>query len=99
MANADALSRLPLKTTLEEVPRPLEVVHLVEYLDSTPLSHAQIRLWTDHDPILARVRKWVQSGWPSLVEQEEFEPYFKRRDELSQEHIKGRSLQLRRRLY
>ena len=85
MANADALSRLPLKTTLEEVPRPPEVVHLVEYLDSTPLSHAQIRLWTDHDPILARVRKWVQSGWPALVEQEEFEPYFKRRDELSTE--------------
>ena len=34
------------------LPRPPEVVHLVEYLDSTPLSHAQIRLWTDHDPIL-----------------------------------------------
>ena len=84
MANADALSRLPLKTTMEEVPRPPELVHLVDFLDSTPLSHTQIKLWTDHDPILSRVKKWVQTGWPARVK-DEFEPYFRRRDELSLE--------------
>ena len=57
MANADALSRLPLRTTHSEVPQPPELVHLVEYLDSTPLSCTQIRTWTDHDPILSRVRR------------------------------------------
>ena len=65
MANADALSRLPLRTTHSEVPQPPELVHLVEYLDSTPLSCTQIRTWTDHDPILSRVKRWVQEGWPA----------------------------------
>lgn len=62
MANADALSRLPLKTTeKQEVPRPPELVHLVEFLDATPLSSSQIRVWTEHDPKLSRVRKWPRS--------------------------------------
>ena len=36
MANADSLSRLPLKN-----PRPPELVHVVEHMDSTPLSCSQ----------------------------------------------------------
>ena len=87
MANADALSRLPLQTTHSEVPQPPELVHLVEYLDSTPLSCTQIRTWTDHDPILSRVRRWVQEGWPAQDRrnQEDLQPYVRRRDELSTE--------------
>ena len=51
-------------------PRPPELVHLVEHLDSTPLSCALFRIWTDHDPTLSRVRKctlrkWVQEEWPT----------------------------------
>ena len=49
MANADALGRLPLKTSPVEVPRPPELVHVMEHLDSTPLTCTQIRIWTDHD--------------------------------------------------
>ena len=37
MANTDTLSRLPLQMSQTEVPQPPELVHLVEYLDSTPL--------------------------------------------------------------
>jgi len=65
MANADALSRLPPPVSHPEVPRPPEVVHLINYLDSTPLSSAQIRVRTDNDPILHVVRRRVQEGWPA----------------------------------
>ena len=86
MANADALSRLPLKTPETEVPRPPELVHLVEYLDSTPLTSSKIRVWTVHDPILSKVMKWVQEGWPARAQTEsDLQPYFQRRDELSTE--------------
>ena len=86
MANADALSRLPLKTSEVEVPRPLELLHLVKYLDSTPLSSSQIRVWTDHDPTLSRVRKWTQEGWPVRTQRDvDLQPYCHRRDELSTE--------------
>ena len=86
MANADALSRLPLKTPEMEVPRPPELVHLVEYLDSTPLTSSKIRVWTVHDPILSKVMKWVQEGWPARARTEsDLQPYFQRRDELSTE--------------
>ena len=63
MANMDALSQLPLNTSSEqEAPRPPELVHLVKFLDSTLLSCTQIRVWTDHDPTLSQVLKWVQEG-------------------------------------
>jgi hypothetical protein len=38
---------------------PSELVHLVEHLESTPLSCKQIKLWTDHDTTLSRIRTWV----------------------------------------
>ena len=86
-SNSDALSRLPLPTTLQDVPRPAEVVHLMEHLDTSPVSSSQIRSWTDNDPILAKVKTWVQSGWPTQenVEVEELRPYTMRRYELSVE--------------
>ena len=86
-ANSDALSRLPLPTTLQDVPRPAEVVHLIEHLDTSPVSSSQIRNWTDNDPILAKVKTWVQSGWPSQEndEAEELRPYTMRRYQLSVE--------------
>ena len=87
MANADALSRLPLKTLPVEVPRPPELVHLMEHLDSTPLTCTQIRIWTDHDPTLSRVRKWLQEGWPAQdqTDKQDLQPFYQQRDELRSE--------------
>ena len=86
MANADALSRLPLATQRAEVPQPPEVVHVMEQLDSTPISSTQIRQWTDRDPILSKVRRRVQDGWSDQQERgQDFLPFFRRRDELSTE--------------
>ena len=87
MANADALSRLPLPMPHLEVPRPPEVVHLVNYLDSTPLSSSRIRVWTDNDPVLSVVRRRVQEGWPAedREDSQDLLPFFRRRYELSTE--------------
>ena len=52
-SNADALSHLPLPTILQEVPRPAEVVYLLEHLDISPVTNLQIRtrtLTTQHCP-------------------------------------------------
>ena len=62
-ANADALSRLPLRSPEWETPQPAEVVHLMEHLSTTPLSSTHIKTLTDRDPILSRVRRLVQEGW------------------------------------
>ena len=84
-ANADALSRLPLPSADYQTPQPAELIHLMEHLETTPLSGAQIKTWTDRDPILARVRRWVLEGWPEKPNTEstdEFLPYTSRRLEL-----------------
>ena len=87
MVNADALSRLPLKTPDTQVPKPPELVHLVEHLNTTPLSWKQLRIWTEHDPTLTWVRKLVQDGWPASegLNNPDLQPYSRRRDELSGE--------------
>ena len=87
-ANADALSCLPLKSSPVQVSRLPKLVHLVEHLESTPLSCKQIKLWTDHDTILSRIRTWVQEGWPhkgSTDDDPDLQPYFRRKNELSSE--------------
>ena len=41
-SNADALSRLPIPTNRNEPLKPAEVVHLMEYLDISPVASSQI---------------------------------------------------------
>ena len=84
--NADALSRLPLPTVRNEPPKPADVVHLMEYLDSSPITSSRIRELTDRDPTLSKVKGWILSGWPrEPPEAEEFRPYVHRKSELSVE--------------
>ena len=86
-SNADALSRLPAPGSKKEPPKPAEIVHLMEYLDSSPVSSAQIRTWTDQDPLMSKVKRWILSGWPDHTpsEEEELKPFSRRRYELSVE--------------
>jgi hypothetical protein len=44
-------------------------------------------VWTDRDPILSKVKRWVLSGWPEhdLSKEVEFKPFVRRRYELSTE--------------
>ena len=81
-ANADVFSRLPLSVQPKEVPMPQELVYLLEGLEISPVTVDQIRTWTDRDPVLAKVRRFVQQGWPRTVDSE-LQPYHSRQLELS----------------
>ena len=67
-ANADGFSRLPLSVQPKEVPMPQELVYLLEGLEIFPVTVDQIRSWTDRDPMLSKVRRFVQHGWPRAVD-------------------------------
>ena len=60
----DAMSRLTIETTPLNPHIPSEVIHLMKYLDASPTTSAQIKTWTDHNPVLSKVREWLLSGWP-----------------------------------
>ncbi|KAL5475306.1 hypothetical protein EMCRGX_G027394 [Ephydatia muelleri] len=80
--NADALSRLPLQHSPEEVPTPGDMILLLEALDlsEAPISAAAINKLTGKDPVLSRVRSVVQHGtWDSLCSDSVFQPYKLRR--------------------
>ena len=83
--HCDALSRLPLPCRSAEPPCPAEVINLLEFLNSTPVTAAQIRLWTARDPILSKVYRFVQEGWPETGNdlEVELQPYKRRIGELS----------------
>ena len=88
-ANVDALSRLPLPAKEYDVPKPAELVQLLEHLSTTPVSSSQVKTWTDTDPVLAKVRRWVEEGWPeqnpASDADQELSSYFRRRWELGVE--------------
>ena len=83
-ANADAFSWLPLSTTPLEIPTPPEVIHMMELIDTTPVSVLQIRTQTAHDPTLSRVKEFVMNGWTAThILPPEFQPFVTRELELS----------------
>ena len=68
------------------VPTPPETVYLMEHLASTPVTASQIRVHTNRDPLLSKVKQFVQQGWPERVEGEStnnVQPYKRRKNELS----------------
>ena len=85
LGNADGLSRLPLPTSLGETPQPYDTILLMERLNSSLVTAAQIQSWTERDVTLAKVRKFVLQGWPEGEVKEHMSPYAQRKDELSVE--------------
>ncbi len=83
--NADRLSRLPLPGAPQEVPKPTKTLLLMEKLDASLVTVAQIRAWTGKDPVFAKVRKNVLQSWPEKVREDPIKPYFQRKEELSVE--------------
>ena len=67
-ANADALNRLPLPTTERETPQPVEVVHLIEHLSTTPLFSQHIKTLTDVDPSLSRSDVSCRRGGQTMLQ-------------------------------
>ena len=66
----NAMSRLPLPGPAKEPPIPAETVMLLDHLNASPVTAAQIRSWTTQDPLLARVLRLNQEGWPSVCKKE-----------------------------
>ena len=58
----------------------------MEYLNTSPVISSQIRLWTDQDPVLAKVKEWILTGWPeNSPDNEKLRAYINRKCELSTE--------------
>ena len=87
-SNADILSRLPLPDSLKSVSIPGETVLLMDLLETSIITAAQIKSWTNRDPVLSKVLTWMASGWPPSTEAaatEDLRPYTNRKLELSVE--------------
>jgi hypothetical protein len=80
--NADLLSRLPLPEAPRLIPLPGETVNLLENLQSS-LSASHIKTFTARDPTLSKVMEMVLTGWSGHNVDEEFQPFNRRRNELS----------------
>ena len=83
-ANADGLSRLPLdheKTLLElSVDRAFSVAQ-IQWL---PVSASTVKNATQRHPLLSRVYRYTNTGWPDNIP-DNLKPFFTRRMELSEE--------------
>ena len=73
--NADVLSRLPLKDTVD-APLPQETVLLLQFLDKVPVSASQICTWTRRDPVISKVMEYIQTKWPDREDDVNRKAYF-----------------------
>ena len=81
-SNADALSRLPSPTVSLEEPVPTELILLMEAMEKMPITGESIKNWTQKDPILSHVYKYIQNGWPNQCS-EELQQFVRWKSELS----------------
>ena len=65
--HCDGLSRLPLPTGSGDLPTPGEAVHLVQFMDASPVTTAMVRLSTERDPVLSTVLRYTRDGWPEDI--------------------------------
>ena len=86
VANADGLSHLPVPSITKDPPKPYDTVLLMEWLNASLVTAAQIREWTNRDPCLSKVRKLVMEGWTEEQMEGKLEPFSTRKDELSVEN-------------
>ena len=79
-SNADALSRLPLPDSPLSVRVPGEILIIMEHLTKTPVHAEQINVWTSKDPVLSKVCRYIQYGWPVSATDDELVPLKRRMD-------------------
>ena len=83
-ANANSLSRLPLKAEETNVTSDEPAIFNVSQLKSLPVTTKQLRAATQTDPVLSKVLRYVESGWPKQSELQ-IRPYWFWRLELTVE--------------
>ena len=86
-ANADGLSRLPIKGVPgEESDVEATALFNLGQVDNLPLTSAQLRTATRNDPILGKVLQHTKEGWKTIHSQDHaLQPYSRRSTELSVE--------------
>lgn len=80
--NADGQRRLPPPQTLA-TPVPEDIMQVMSQIESTIAKAAQVKLWTEQDPTLAQVKKFLKSTWPSTTPDTDLRPYQRCRNEIS----------------
>ena len=84
LANADGLSRLLLLDVCQEDATPIELINLIEHLNSTAISVSEIIKWTNRNKTLSRVRQLIRLGWPDNIDGDvELKPFVRHKLELS----------------
>ena len=73
--------RRPVTTTYNGLPG--ELVQLINHLKTTCIMTEEIKCWTEKDPLLSRLCRFVISGRPADDLGKEFEPFVSRQKELS----------------
>ena len=81
-ANADSLSRLPLNDAPTDRSLPPELLWLMNTLRTDPVTPRDIRHWTEHDPLLSKVRLSLLQGWRT-IDDDDMKPFNRRKNELS----------------
>nr|XP_039266275.1 uncharacterized protein K02A2.6-like [Styela clava] len=87
--NADALSRLPMKTDQSEIRDCWEeeaTIMNINQVHTLPITPAKLRHATENDPKLSRVLLYTINGWPAKEEiTNELLPFHRRKDEITVE--------------
>ena len=83
-ANADGLSRLPLQQKVAVGNPPDPAVFNVRQINILPVTAKQLAVTTRSDPVLSRIFKYTQTGWPREIP-DDLKPYANRQQELSLE--------------
>ena len=80
-ANADCLSRLPLKADSSDCSNNESTIHMMDLVQA-PLTSADVKLHTSRDPVMSKVLELIYNGW-KVNREIKLQPYFSRRDQLS----------------
>ena len=85
-ANADGLSRLPLRAKEEDITQSIKSVQMME-LAKSPVNEKEVSRETKKEPVLATVLTKVLNGWEQNDGkfQDELRPYCTRKEELTVE--------------
>ena len=83
-ANADGLSRLPVKDSSTEGMSSEPRLFNISQIESLPVTHKKLREATRRDVLLSKVVRYTKHGWPTEV-QNPLRPFWNRRDELTVE--------------
>lgn len=76
IANADGLSRLPLPEMPRETHEQAELTCLLKQLQTALITCQQLKMWTARDPMLSKVCRFINEGWPPTCPTEALQMFF-----------------------